>query len=93
MADERLAKYCKELNNFNAVFEILAALQSSAVDRMKKTWEVMTTLFLYNLEKLDRVIKLTHNELTGVTSRDKNFKNLRDLLKKSLPPCIPYLGT
>lgn len=77
----KLAKYCKDLNNFNAVFEILAALQSSAVDRLKRTWE-----------KLERVVKVMHLELTGVTSRDKNFKNLRDHLKKSLPPCIPYLG-
>lgn len=77
----KIAKHCKDLNNFNAVFEILAGLQSSPVDRLRKTWE-----------KIDKVYKQMHKELQLVNSRDKNFSVLRDLLKQSLPPCIPYLG-
>jgi len=77
----KLAKHCKDLNNFNAVFEIVAALQNSAVDRIKKSWE-----------KLEKATKLIHAELVGVTSNTKNFATHRELLRKSLPPCIPYLG-
>jgi son of sevenless-like protein len=35
----RVAKHCNELNNFNGVFEIIAGLQSSAIARLKKSWE------------------------------------------------------
>lgn len=36
----RIAKECKNLNNYNAIFEITSGLQQSAVHRLKKTWEV-----------------------------------------------------
>ena len=36
-----MAKHCDSLNNFNAVKEIMAALQSSSVGRLRKTREVM----------------------------------------------------
>lgn len=36
----RIAQHLFDIRNFNGVFEILAGFSSSAVDRLKKTWEV-----------------------------------------------------
>jgi hypothetical protein len=38
----RIAQALFDIRNFNAVFEILAGFSSSALDRLKKSWEVMT---------------------------------------------------
>jgi len=77
----KVAQHCKELKNYNAIFEFLAGLQAAAVNRLSKTWE-----------KLDARTKLIHKELREVTSRLHNFKELRTIIKNALPPCIPYLG-
>lgn len=61
--------------------EILAGLQTSAIHRLKKTWEKLETKFneLYN------------QLLNEISSRD-NYKNYRDGLHSISPPCVPYLG-
>ena len=43
----KIAQNCFELRNFNAVLTILAGMQSSAIDRLKKTWEVGNFCHLY----------------------------------------------
>ena len=35
-----VAEYCKSLNNFNAMMEIISGLNNSAVFRLKQTWGV-----------------------------------------------------
>lgn len=40
----KLGKECLSLNNFNAVFQITSGLHSSAVHRLKKSWEVCMLL-------------------------------------------------
>jgi hypothetical protein len=36
------AEFCRDLNNFNAMREIISGLQNSAVFRLKQTWAVCT---------------------------------------------------
>jgi len=77
----KVMQHCKELNNINAMFEIVAGLESSAINRMKKSWD-----------KLDSKTKTSYKSMKDLVSRANNFKNLREHLKTVMPPCIPYLG-
>lgn len=76
-----LAKNCYSLNNFNAVKEVLAAIESSAVYRLKKTRDGLSSKHSKILEEL---ITLTANEM--------NYKNLRAKVHSVDPPLIPFPG-
>ncbi|KAH3756999.1 Ras guanine nucleotide exchange factor [Pelomyxa schiedti] len=76
----RILEELYKLNNFNAVFEISAGLNSSAITRLKLTWaEVKETT--KTLEKM-----------ASVTAPTSSFANFRGHLHRANPPCIPYLG-
>jgi len=77
----KTAKSCKDMSNYSTIFEIIAGLESSAVNRLKKTWE-----------RVEKSIQRIYQDLQELTSQAKNFQILRSTLKQSLPPCIPYLG-
>jgi son of sevenless-like protein len=36
-----IAEYCHELRNYVTIFQITAALCSSAIQRLKKTWDLV----------------------------------------------------
>ncbi|KAJ3416526.1 hypothetical protein HDV05_001263 [Chytridiales sp. JEL 0842] len=76
-----VAQNLEKLNNLNGVKEIMAALQSSSVYRLKKTKETIGAKFLRIQDDLN---KLTSNEL--------NYKNLRGRVHNSDPPLIPFPG-
>jgi len=72
---------CKELNNFNAVMEIISGLQMSAIYRLKSAWGNVGSKYM----------KL-YDDCQTLLSRDQNFKMLRQYLHSVDPPVIPYLG-
>eukprot|EP01114_Cavostelium_apophysatum_P007694 TRINITY_DN1984_c0_g2_i1.p1 TRINITY_DN1984_c0_g2~~TRINITY_DN1984_c0_g2_i1.p1 ORF type:complete len:861 (-),score=245.93 TRINITY_DN1984_c0_g2_i1:206-2788(-) len=76
-----VAQKCLELNNYNAVMEILSALNCSAVHRLRQTWELLPPK---SVEVFD--------ELVNLMDPEGNFANYRDALKKARPPIVPYLG-
>ncbi|KAJ1558630.1 hypothetical protein HK096_008696 [Nowakowskiella sp. JEL0078] len=76
-----LASYLEKLNNFNGVKEVLAALQSSSVYRLKKTKELVGIKYFKIYE-----------DLTKATSSELNFKNLRSKVHAAEPPLIPFPG-
>ena len=69
------------MNNFNGVKEVLAALQSSSVYRLKKTKEAISAKYL-------RI----NDDLTRTTSSELNYKNLRAKVHAADPPVIPFPG-
>ncbi|KAH3757092.1 protein son of sevenless [Pelomyxa schiedti] len=72
----KVAEYCKELNNFGSFCQIVAAMNSSAVRRLRKTWtEELET----KLRSFDAVLEF-------------NFKILRELLSAATPPLVPFMG-
>jgi RasGEF domain len=74
-------KHLNALNNFNGIKEILAALQSSSVYRLKKTFAGVGSKYLKTFE-----------ELKTITASELNFKNLRAKIHSVEPPLIPFPG-
>lgn len=76
------ADYCKRLNNFNGVMEIVSGLNSSSCFRLRKTWSALGKTYEQRFEDLKQLV-----------SRDHNFHTFREYLKtKIAPPSIPYMG-
>lgn len=78
-----IARYCRDIGNFNGVMEILAGLQNSAVHRLRKTWDKVLSKSKYSD---------LYNSLLSLMSNNSNFKEYRAALHSVHPPCIPYLG-
>eukprot|EP00727_Mastigamoeba_balamuthi_P014223 m51a1_g9423 hypothetical protein (1866) ;mRNA; f:376541-383341 len=76
-----LAEECAALNNYNAVNEVIAALQSASVHRLARTWRRVS-------ERSKQVLE----DLRQLTSNVKSYALLRQRLHTIHPPCIPYLG-
>ena len=76
-----IANECRNLNNFQATFELISATTIKSIYRLKKTWK--------QLSKQDKQL---HEELLEYIQPKGNFKFLRNEIKKSIPPCIPYIG-
>ncbi|KAH3756001.1 Ras guanine nucleotide exchange factor [Pelomyxa schiedti] len=70
------------LRNFNAVMEIISALQNSAVHRLKNSWEILTPA-AWDI----------YDKLTALFDAKGNFQIYRDTLKVAVAPCLPYLGS
>eukprot|EP01134_Creolimax_fragrantissima_P003423 CFRG3423T1 len=77
-----LAEHCLELNNFNALFTIVASISSSSITRLKKTWEDVPEVNMTKLGKLKELV-----------SDANNYKLYRQHLHGLVDvPCIPFLG-
>eukprot|EP01107_Rhizomastix_libera_P012640 TRINITY_DN321_c0_g1_i5.p1 TRINITY_DN321_c0_g1~~TRINITY_DN321_c0_g1_i5.p1 ORF type:complete len:496 (-),score=172.71 TRINITY_DN321_c0_g1_i5:137-1624(-) len=72
----KIAEECYSINNFNSMMEIVSALGSSPVSRLKKSWNEKTE------EQMTKFAKLL----------DKNFAGLRELIRNTPPPVLPYVG-
>ncbi|KAK1124151.1 hypothetical protein K0M31_007175 [Melipona bicolor] len=69
------------LRNYNGVLQICAALSSSSIFRLKRTWN-----------KVPEAATQMMEELQDIVSSDGRFKNLKEALRRCDPPCIPYIG-
>lgn len=78
----KIAKKCRELNNYDSLMAIVCSLNSSMINRLKKTWELVSEKTLKRLE-----------ELRNITDCSRNFANLRQLLQNHVAPCLPFVGT
>ena len=70
-----------DLNNYNAVFSIVSAMTRASIHRLKNTWQGIT-----------EEARNTFKELEEIVSVDRNYKNVRSIIKTVKPPCIPYIG-
>lgn len=60
---------------------LIAALESSPVTRMKKTWESVDSNYLKVFQ-----------ELKNLMSAEGSYRNYRTVLKSESTPAIPYMG-
>lgn len=77
----QMCKYLEELNNFNGMKEVVAALESSAIHRLRKTRDALAPASLKMLENFQ-----------AQTSSELNFKLLRAKIRETAPPYIPFPG-
>lgn len=77
----KIAKHCLELHNYDSVMAITCSLNSSVVQRLRRTWE-----------NVPKKTKLRLDELSSVVDVSKNHASLRRILENPVAPCLPFLG-
>ena len=75
-----VAKECLRLNNYSSVLALVAALEHTAVHRLKKTWASVG----------DDILAL-YTELSPFSGA--NYPKLKEMVRTGPRPCVPYLGT
>lgn len=76
-----VAESLRTLQNFDALMAVIAALNGSAIRRLKKSWTLVSEKRMAKFE-----------ELQSQVSQESNYKALRGLLTTLNPPLIPYVG-
>eukprot|EP01128_Nolandella_sp_AFSM9_P012163 TRINITY_DN9011_c0_g1_i1.p1 TRINITY_DN9011_c0_g1~~TRINITY_DN9011_c0_g1_i1.p1 ORF type:complete len:1102 (+),score=252.09 TRINITY_DN9011_c0_g1_i1:42-3347(+) len=76
-----IAAECVELRNFDTMVQIVTALESSPISRLKHTWA-----------ELPRSTLAIRDEMLDLFSPVENWRNYRNAVARSEPPCLPYLG-
>lgn len=72
---------CLALQNFHTLMAILAALNSSTIARLKKTWEGLSNKYKAILEVLRKA-----------TECSRNYAEYRSHIRTAVAPCLPFLG-
>jgi len=77
-----IAKFCIiSCQNYNGAMEVLSALRSSPVFRLKHTWNMLPDAAWDDYEWLEDLFE-----------SDNNYARYRKALSNAVPPCVPYLG-
>ncbi|KAF2166789.1 hypothetical protein M409DRAFT_54573 [Zasmidium cellare ATCC 36951] len=77
----KIGTACLELCNYDSVMAIMCQLNSSPVQRLKKTWDLVNKKTIAELQEIDKVADMS-----------KNYNTLRRLLESPTAPCLPFLG-
>lgn len=72
---------CHSLQNYNTLMAVLAALNSSTVARLRRTWEGLSAKYKMLLENLRKV-----------TEHTRNYAEYRGALRRASQPALPFLG-
>ncbi|KAJ3440983.1 guanine nucleotide exchange factor [Anaeramoeba flamelloides] len=80
----KIAGKCLQINNFNTLIEITTALTHPAIYRLRQTWD-----------KIPKDLSQTWKNVSKLSKKSNNYKELKQKLKlsKNSPiPVLPYLG-
>lgn len=77
----KIATHCLELNNYDTVMGILCSINSSVVQRLKRTWEAVSKKTKARLAHLNEIMDYS-----------RNYASLRSRIENPTAPCIPFLG-
>ena len=72
---------CRQLSNFTTLMQIVAGLNSGAIYRLKRTWELVNQRSMSTLTFLGNLM-----------SPENNHALYRDALRLVGSPCVPFLG-
>jgi son of sevenless-like protein len=77
----KIAQRLRELHNYHSLMAIIATLESSAVSRLRKTWDAIDSAYVKQFQ-----------ELRAIMSAEGSYKAFRAVIKTEDPPVIPYIG-
>eukprot|EP01088_Endostelium_zonatum_P020160 TRINITY_DN728_c1_g2_i1.p1 TRINITY_DN728_c1_g2~~TRINITY_DN728_c1_g2_i1.p1 ORF type:complete len:1443 (-),score=436.88 TRINITY_DN728_c1_g2_i1:116-4444(-) len=77
----KIATSCSKLNNFNAVYNIVTALNSTDIIKLKLVWAQVAGKGVLNKLRLT----LDDGEAGG-------WKKIMDKMRNVQPPCVPFMG-
>jgi len=77
----QLLQHLYELNNFNAIFQIVGGFGNSSVHRLKKTFAGLKP-------PKDKILK----DMTFFCDPAKSWSNYRKTITEVNPPCVPFVG-
>ncbi|GAA6048653.1 hypothetical protein JCM3770_002002 [Rhodotorula araucariae] len=69
------------LANYNALFAVFTALNSSTVTRLRKTWDGLAPKYRTIFETLRKA-----------TDHGRNYSEYRQKIRQAVPPCLPFVG-
>lgn len=75
-----IGKHCLDYQNYFTVFSIVGGLNMAPVQRLKKTWELVSAKYKTQLQ-----------ELESIMNPSQNMKVYRELAIQSKPPLVPVL--
>jgi son of sevenless-like protein len=81
------------MNNFQSVMQIMSALESTPIGRLKKCWQVFRGVFEGIYEQDVGKTSAMYSELKEQMKTEKNYKQYRKTLSTVNGPCLPFLGT
>ncbi|KAJ2970571.1 hypothetical protein NQ176_g8127 [Zarea fungicola] len=77
----KVAHQCLELHNYDGLMAIICSLNSSTINRLRKTWDLISPKRKDLLRTLQEIVEPSQNN-----------KVLRTRLHDHVPPCLPFLG-
>ena len=77
----KIGSKCLELNNYDSLMAIVCSLNSTAILRLRRTWDCVSNK-----------TKTTLENLKGVVDCSRNHTIIRQRLANLMPPCLPFIG-
>lgn len=77
----KVAMRCLDLNNYESLMAIMCSLNSSVVQRLRRTWEYVSKKTRARLDELNAIVDIS-----------RNHASLRRRLETPAAPCLPFLG-
>ena len=78
----KIADKCLELNNYDSLMAIIVGLTNSCIERLKRTWDIISQ------KRKDMLAGMK-----AIIDSDKNWSTLRSRVRDRVPPCLPFVGT
>lgn len=72
---------CRTIQNISTMGAIVSGLNSSSIHRLKRSWELVSSRYMSQLETCGEFI-----------NSYRNYNNFRSTLATVLPPCVPFVG-
>lgn len=76
-----LTQRCRMLNNFSSMWAVAGALNSAAIFRLRRTWDLIG----YHTKEL-------FEKMNFLTQISRNYAHYRELLRQVNLPCVPFSG-